>query len=63
MDRYDDNSSQKMSRSTNNQELYQDVYNNPKYTSITDVTNSNAYEINSHNDGKKTRESYQQMKK
>ena len=63
MDRYDDNSSQKMSRSTNNQELYQDVYNNPKYTSITDVTNSNAYEINSQNDGKKTRETYQQMKK
>ena len=63
MDRYEDTSSQKKSRSANNQELYQDVYNNPKYTSITDVTNSNAYEINSQNDGKNTREAYQQMKK
>ena len=63
MDRYVDSESPKKSRSTNNQELYQDVYNNPKYTSITDVTNSNAYEINSQNSDKSTRESYQQMKK
>ena len=63
MDRYVEDSSQKKSRSTNNQELYQDVYNNPKYTSITDVTNSNAYEINSQKETKNTRESYQQMKK
>ena len=63
MDRYEDSSSQKMSRSTNNQELYQDVYNNPKYTSLADMTNSNAYEIDSQNDNNKTRENYQKMKK
>lgn len=63
MDRYEDSSTTKMSRSSNNKELYQDIYNNPKYTSITDVTNSNAYEISSQNNDKKTRESYQQMKK
>jgi len=63
MDRYEDNSTTKMSRSANNKELYQDIYNNPKYTSITDVTNSNAYEINSQAVGTNSRENYQKMKK
>ncbi|MBQ3308012.1 MAG: hypothetical protein IJG68_07475 [Bacilli bacterium] len=61
MDRYGDENT-KVSRSLKNQELYQDVANNPKYTNITDVRNVNAYEINSANDAT-TREKYQQVKK
>ena len=60
MDRYGDENT-KVSRSLKNQELYQDVANNPKYTNITDVRNVNAYEINSANDAT-TRERYQQVK-
>jgi hypothetical protein len=61
MDRYGDENT-KVSRSSKNQELYQDVANNPKYTNITDVRNVNAYEINSTEDAN-TREKYQQVKK
>lgn len=60
MDRYNDTN--RVKRSEKNQELYQDVSSNPKYTNIAEVTNLNAYEINS-NDNNKSRSSYQQMKK
>lgn len=65
MDRYKDETPDRPNRYEKNQELYQDIATNTKYTNITDVTNSNAFEINgSKNKGNYTsRESYQQMKK
>ena len=63
MDKYDDDSTKVKSRSLHNQELYQDVFNNPKYTNISDVQNSNTYEIGSNIENKKSREEYQKMKK
>lgn len=65
MDRYKDETPDRPNRYEKNQELYQDIATNTKYTNITDVTNSNAFEINgSKNKGSYTsRESYQQMKK
>lgn len=65
MDRYkDDNNNFRVKRSDKNQELYQNVSSNPKYTNITDVTNANAFEINSHDrKSYNSRESYQKMKK
>ena len=62
MDRYQEESS-KQSRSVKNQELYQDVQNNPKYTNITDVRNANAYEIGSGETSQKSRENYQRMRR
>lgn len=66
MDRYRDNNDDLPKRYVKNQELYQDVANNPKYTNITDVTNSNTFEINNISNEKDTyssREEYQQMRK
>lgn len=65
MDRYKDETPDRPNRYEKNQELYQDIATNTKYTNITDVTNSNAFEINgSKNKGSYTsRESYHQMKK
>ena len=65
MDRYKSETSP-LSRTSKNQELYQNVSNNTIYANITDVTNANAFEINNNNNNKTsrtTRESYQQMKK
>ena len=65
MDRYKDETPDRPNRYEKNQELYQDIASNTKYTNITDVTNSNAFEINGFkNKGSYTsRESYHQMKK
>ena len=65
MDRYKDETPDRPNRYEKNQELYQDIATNTKYANITDVTNSNAFEINgSKNKGSYTsRESYHQMKK
>lgn len=61
MDRYNDEYNPKEKRSNKNVELYQDVSNNTKYTHITDVTNSNAYEIGNSGNGR-SREAYHKMK-
>lgn len=64
MDRYSDESEKRLNRLEKNKDLYQDVVNNPKYTNITDVTNSNAFELNSNRKSESnSRESYQQMLK
>ena len=65
MDRYNDEiSNDKPSRSDRNKELYQNVGTNTRYTNLTDVTNSNAIDItDTVNNGYKTREDYQKMKK
>ena len=63
MDRYKSETSP-LSRTSKNQELYQNVSNNTIYANITDVTNANAFEIKNNNKtSRTTRESYQQMKK
>ena len=63
MDRYKSENSP-LSRTSKNQELYQNVSNNTIYANITDVTNANAFEIKNNNKtSRTTRESYQQMKK
>ena len=61
MDRYNDEYSATEKRSNKNAELYQDVSNNTKYAHITDVTNSNAYEIGNSSSGR-SREAYHKMK-
>ena len=64
MDRYRGNDTSRESRLDKNQELYHNVSSNVIYTNITDVTNSNAYEINNgQSNSYTTREAYQQMKK
>lgn len=64
MDRYkDEDTSEKISRSNRNQDLYQNVGNNTRYTNITDVTNANAIDITNTNTEYKTREDYQKMRK
>lgn len=64
MDRYKSNDTSRESRLDKNQELYHNVSSNVIYTNITDVTNSNAYEINQNQSNNyTTREAYQQMKK
>lgn len=64
MDRYQDETPTRMNRLEKNQDLYQDLANNTKYTNITDVTNVNAYELNSKRDEEtSSREKYQQMRK
>lgn len=62
MDRYNENNNVG-SRMNKNKDLYENLSNNAIYTNITDVTNANAYEINTNpNSSHKTREEYQQLK-
>lgn len=63
MDRYNDETNQHLKRSEKNQELYQNVSTNTRFTNISDVTNANAFEINPKNNSIKSRENYQKMKK
>jgi len=63
MDRYSDEIYVRTKRSEKNQELYQNVSNNSRYTHITDVTNANAFDISNHNNEYTSRESYQKMRK
>lgn len=64
MDRYEGNvDNNTSSRLNKNQSLYEDVSLNTIYTNITDVTNANAYEIDTNpNNSYKTREAYQQLR-
>ena len=63
MDRYvEENSCEKVTRSNKNQDLYQNVGRNSRYTNFTDVTDTNAYEINSEKRNVNSREDYQRMR-
>ena len=63
MDRYKNtNLNNEQSRSNKNQELYQNIGTNAKYTNFTDVSKSNAYVLNPSPKSNYTRESYQQIK-
>ena len=61
MDRYRNDTSSRESRLNKNQELYQNVSSNTIYTNITDVKNTNAFEINKpqNKTSHTTREAYQ----
>lgn len=62
MDRYNESSdSTRLSRATQNQELYENIGTNTKYANFSDVTNANAIDI-SDNKNYHTREGYQQMR-
>ena len=62
MDRYKDEDTNVVSRrSSKNQELYQTIGTNTRYTNFTDVSNANAYDI-SRKENTSTREGYQRMK-
>ena len=61
MDRYNEEGERHSSRIDKNQNLYQDFNMNPVYTDISEITNSNAYEINPNN-SYKTREEYQNLR-
>lgn len=62
MDRYKDTSTEeRISRSNQNRELYENIGNNTRYTNITDVTNANAIDLSSAKNSR-TREGYHQMK-
>lgn len=64
MDRYRelDNDTERTSRSRRNQELYQNIGTNAKYTNFTDVTNSNTTLIDRNRRDYSTREAYQKRK-
>lgn len=62
MDRYNENQEQRASRSNKNQELYQNIGSNTRYTNFTDVTNANAIDLSRTNRNHNTREGYQQMR-
>ena len=62
MDRYKDENPKTYSLSSKNQELYQNIGNNTKYTSITDVTNANAIDLDNAKSRANTREGYHQIK-
>lgn len=50
------------SRANKNQELYENIGRNTKYTNFTDVTNANAFDLGTAQKNYRTREGYHQMK-
>ena len=63
MERYQSQESAKISRRSNkNQELYQNIGTNTKYTNFTDVTNANVFDIDTAQKNYRTREGYHKMK-
>ena len=53
---------QTASRSSKNQELYENIGRNTKYTNFTDVANANAFDLGTAQKNYQTREGYHQMK-
>lgn len=63
MERYERNDQeQKARRSNKNQELYENIGRNTKYTNFTDVTNANAFDLGTAQKNYRTREGYHQIK-
>lgn len=63
MERYvEENEQSQYSRSNKNQELYQNIGTNQRYTNFTDVTNANAIDLDRAKQNSQTREGYHQMK-
>ncbi len=63
MERYEKQENNQTSRrSSKNQELYENIGRNTKYTNFTDVTNANAFDLGTAKKNYRTREGYHQMK-
>ena len=63
MERYQQQENQETTRrSSKNQELYQNIGRNTKYTNFTDVTNANAFDLGTAKKNNRKREGYHQMK-
>lgn len=63
MERYERNAQeQTVRRSNKNQELYENIGRNTKYTNFTDVTNANAFDLGTAQKNYRTREGYHQIK-
>lgn len=63
MERYEKEEQKETSRRANkNQELYENIGRNTKYTNFTDVTNTNAFDLGTAQKNYRTREGYHQMK-
>lgn len=63
MERYQrEENKQSARRSNKNQELYQNIGRNMKYTNFTDVTNANAIDLGTAQKNYRTREGYHQIK-
>lgn len=63
MERYQQREGQETARRSNkNQELYENIGRNTKYTNFTDVTNANAIDLGTAQKNYRTREGYHQMK-
>lgn len=61
MNRYDEEPTKRMSRSTRNKELYERLNDNT-YTTYTNVKNTNAIDLNAASKNYRTREGYQKLK-
>lgn len=63
MDRYEEEENpKKESRSLKNQELYENIGSNTKYTNIADIKNINVQDLSNLNPEENTRENYQRLK-
>ena len=63
MERYEKEEQREISsRANKNQELYENIGRNTKYTNFTDVTNANAFDLGTAQKNYRTREGYHQMK-
>ena len=63
MERYEkEEQGQTARRSNKNQELYENIGRNTKYTNFTDVTNANAFDLGAAQKNYRTREGYHQIK-
>lgn len=63
MERYERKAQEQTARRSNkNQELYENIGRNTKYTNFTDVTNANAFDLGTAQKNYRTREGYHQIK-
>ncbi len=62
MDRYNTNLENEPKRSSKNQDLYQNIGTNAKYTNFVDVRKSNTYMLDQNESNNYTRENYQHLK-
>lgn len=62
MERYEQRDQETARRSHKNQELYENIGRNTKYTNFTDVENANAFDLGTAQKNYQTREGYHQMK-
>lgn len=63
MERYEKEEQGQIARRSNkNQELYENIGRNTKYTNFTDVTNANAFDLGTAQKNYRTREGYHQIK-